>query len=348
MTAHSVTFEPVSFADLPGWAGDDHLAAFGAYCATARGVPGAAALAGRASITTAADARAFFEAQLEPSRVVYFGTERAGPSGLLTGYYEPVLDGSLECMAPFTVLILRRPADLENVVSESERSAKSEGYSHMRRTARGLEPYATREEIERGALAGRGLELLYLADPVEAFFLHVQGSGAIRLRDGRLQRITYDGKNGHPYTSIGRTLIEDGSLPADTLTLQVLGDWLRADPERGRKVLWRNASFVFFRLLEGDAPIGVLGAPLTTGRSLAVDPAYHELGSPIYVSAPSLTHAGASGGFHRLMIAQDVGSAIKGPERGDIYFGTGEAALAMAGITKHPGRFFVLRPRGAS
>ena len=344
MTAPAATFAPVSFAELPGWAGDNHLAAFEAYCETAEEVP-------RSSVRSAEAARAFFEARFEPARVVHpgtrgAGTRGAGPAGLLTGYYEPVLDGSLERVPPFVVPVYCRPPDLENVVAESQRAAQSEGYSHMRRTPQGLEPYATRETIECGALAGQGLELLYLADRIEAFFLHVQGSGAIRLRDGRLQRITYDGKNGHPYTSIGRTLIEDGSLPAATLTLQVLGDWLRADPERGRKVLWRNASFVFFRLLQGNAAIGVMGRPLTAGRSLAVDPDYHALGGPIYVSAPSLTHAGG-GGLHRLMIAQDVGSAIKGPERGDIYFGTGDAALGMAGITKHPGTFFVLRPRGA-
>lgn len=347
MTTPAITYEPVSFADLRGWAGDDHLAAFVAFCASARVITkpprllaaGAVALAVAPSITTAKAARAFFETHFAPARVVH-----DGPAGMLTGYYEPVIDGSLEPAPPFSVPIYRRPADLENVVAESERAAKSDGFSHMRRTARGLEPYPTRAEIERGALAGRGLELVYLADPVEAFFLHVQGSGAIRLRDGRLQRITYDGKNGRPYTSVGRTLIEDRTFAPGGLTLQVLGDWLRADLERAREILWRNESFVFFRALDADSPIGVLGTALFEQRSLAVDPAYHALGLPIYVSAPDMSHSGR-GGFHTLMVAQDVGSAIKGPERGDIYFGTGEAALAHAGITKHAVRFFVLLPK---
>jgi len=346
---------PLRFLDLPHWESDDHLEAFRAFCGSAPAVLSRAgsegsplaeccrrALDERARISTAEGARAFFEREFVPARPVH-----SGPPGLLTGYYEPVLEGSITPDAQFTVPLFARPPDLENVVPESERSAQSEGYSHLRRTAAGLEPYATREDIERGALSGRGLELLYLVDRIEAFFLHVQGSGAIRLRDGRIQRVTYDGKNGHPYTSVGRTLIEEGAMPAEGLTLQTLTGWLAADPARARGVLWRNKSFVFFRLLDGGAPIGVLGTALHPLRSLAVDPAFHALGGPVYVCAPAMTHVGASG-FNRLMVAHDVGSAIKGPERGDIFYGTGEAALAGAGITKHPGAFYVLQPRGGS
>ena len=340
---------PVAYANLPGWAADDHLAAFTAFCASDGGEdPSAAlkavcarALAEVPHITTAEHARAFFEAHFTPHRV-----DHDGPGGLLTGYYEPVIDGSLTYAPPFVVPVYRRPADLENCVAESERGAKSAGFTHMRRTAQGLEPYATRQAIEQGALAGQGLELCFLADPVDAFFLHVQGSGVIRLGDGVPLRITYDGKNGHPYTSIGRTLIADGTFAPDSLTLQALGDWLRADLVGARTVMWRNESFVFFRELAGDTPVGVLGTPLHPGRSLAVDTAFQTLGRPIYVSAPTMTHVGPQG-FHRLMIAHDVGSAIKGPERGDIYFGTGPQALALAGVTKHAGVFFVLIPKDA-
>ena len=336
-----VTFEPVPFANLPHWAGDDHLAAFAAFCASVSALSalsqvGALALASPA--TSAQQARAFFEAHFVAHRVVH-----DGPPGLLTGYYEPVLDGSLTPTAQFGVPIYRRSADLENVVAENERGAKSGGLTHVRRTAAGIEPYATRAQIDQGALAGQGLELCYLADPVETFFLHVQGSGLIRLSDGQPMRITYDGKNGHPYTSLGRTLIDDGTFSADGLTLQALGDWLRADPDRGRSVMWRNESFVFFKRLDSDSAIGVLGTPLHTGRSLAVDTAFHQLGLPIFVSSPSMAHV-SPGGLNRLMIAHDVGSAIKGPERGDVYFGTGLPALALAGITKHAAQFFVLRP----
>ena len=341
MTTQAPHVMPVAFTVLPGWASDDHLAAFKAYCASAVAVGGLKAqfaLDQTARITTAPQARAFFESQFRAGRVVH-----DGPPGLLTGYYEPIIDGSLTPAPLFTVPIYRRPADLENVVSEAERGAKSGALTHVRRTAQGVEPYPTRAQIESGALANRGLELCALADAVDAFFLHVQGSGVVRLPDGRQMRITYDGKNGHPYTSIGRTLIDEGALTAEGLTLQVLGDYLRADPVYGRAVMQRNASFVFFKELSGDSAVGVLGTPLTPGRSLAVDTAFHALGAPIYVSAPSMTHVSPDG-FHRLMIAHDVGSAIKGPERGDIYFGTGPDALALAGITKHPGTFFVLQP----
>ena len=199
--------------------------------------------------------------------------------------------------------------------------------------------------IEQGALKDRNLELLYLSDPVEVFFLQVQGSGRVKLSDGSIVRIHYDGKNGHPYTSIGRYLIEKGLLAADKVSMGALKRWLKADPERAKLVLWQNASYVFFRELKGPeaaGPLGALGARLTPGRSLAVDASHYALGSPIYVSGEGMTHLNKGGSFHRLMIAQDVGSAIKGPERGDIYFGSGDAAGRLAGVTKHPARFIVL------
>ena len=340
MTLCDFRYEPVSFADLPGWADDDHWAAFVAFGASADaagGVVGRAMAKATAGVTSD-QACLFFETNFRPHRVAH-----GGARGLLTGYYEPVIAGSLERTAHFNVPIYRRPADLENVVAESERGAKSSGLTHVRRTASGIEPYATRRQIEEGALAGLGLELCYLADPVDAFFLQVQGSGVIALPDGRQMRVTYDGKNGHPYTSVGRVLIDEGVFATDQVTLQSLTDWLRADQVRARPVLWRNESFVFFRALEGDSAVGVLGTPLYEGRSLAVDTAFHALGLPIYVSAPEMTHVGP-GGLRRVMVAHDVGSAIKGPERGDVYFGSGDAALALAGVTKHVATFFVLLP----
>jgi membrane-bound lytic murein transglycosylase A len=206
-------------------------------------------------------------------------------------------------------------------------------------------PYPTRRDIEQGALAGQGLELVWLADPVDAFVLHVQGSGTVVVEGGGSIRLTYDGKNGHPYTSIGRVLIDRGDMPAEGLTLDRLIDWLRADPARARELMWQNASFVFFReLTDGEAgPLGADRTPLTPGRSLAVDASHHVLGLPIFVDAPSLLLDGRP--MQRLMIAQDVGSAIRGPERGDIYVGSGDGAGRRAGAIKHPARFFVLRPR---
>lgn len=352
MTQIERKYEPAAFTDLAGWEADDHAAALAAFQLSAarllaKAESGTSTLpadllnaARAAAAVPASGARAFFERNFTPHRVVH-----NGPGGLLTGYYEPILQGSKVKTGQFTIPLYSRPADLENLVAESQRGAMADQYTHMRRTASGLEPYATRADIENGALSGQGLEIFWLQDPVDAFFLHVQGSGVIALPDGTSTRLAYDGKNGHPYTSIGRYLIDEGLFPADQMTLDALKDWLRENPALATGVLQQNRSFVFFRELvgaEAGSPVGVEEIPLSPGRSLAVDTGFHAIGSPVYVVAPSLTHATPADGFRRLMIAQDVGSAIRGPERGDLYFGTGDEAGRLAGNTKHPGTFFVL------
>ena len=357
---------PAAFDDLPGWDTDDHLAAFKAFhrsCARLIAAAKAGNLAGKVATPppllaachdslvapqpkTRAAARAYFETAFAPHRVVH-----GNPQGLLTGYYEPLLEGSRVPTERFKTPLYKRPPDLINLVHEAERGAVGMSLTHARRTNAGVVPFATRAEIDKGALKGRGLELLWLADPVDVFFLQIQGSGRIRLPDGTFIRVHYDGKNGHPYSSIGRYLIDRGILAADRLSMQALGRWLRADPERARPVMWHNESYVFFRELvgpEAEGPLGVLEIPLTAGRSLAVDTAHHAIGLPVYVTSPTLTHARTPKGFNRLMIAQDVGSAIRGPERGDIYFGSGDRAGGIAGITKHPGNFFVLMPKSVA
>jgi membrane-bound lytic murein transglycosylase A len=352
-----ITPEPVSFSALDGWESDDHLAAFETFLRSCHAVLKQAAAntpdtlvplveACRAaqsragSITTSKQARAFFEAHFTPHRVVHEGAE-----GLLTGYYEPVLEGSREPGGRYSVPVYRRPPELVNLVEEAQRGAVGNRLTHARKTANGTEPYFTRTEIEEGALDGRGLELVWLTDPVETFMMHVQGSGRIRLPDGGMIRISYDGKNGYPYTSVGRYLIDSQQFPADRMSLDAMKEWLRVDEKRGREAMRQNKSFIFFRELTGteaESAMGVMDIPLTTGRSLAVDGGYHDIGTPVWVVAPQLTHATASGGWRRLMIAQDVGSAIKGPERGDLYFGSGSEAGKLAGVTKHPAKFFVL------
>lgn len=359
-----VTYQPVPFSELRGWEQDDHLAALKAFLQSCprilQAVRGRSGLNGQAvpspgllsACETAralaehrlspAVAKQFFEDNFTPHKVVH-----AGARGLLTGYFEPVLAGSRTRQGKFQTPIYKRPPELVNLVDETMRAVGGDKLTHARKTSKGLEPFATRQEIEQGLLAGRGLELLYLADPVDVFFMQIQGSGRIKLPDGTAIRVSYDGKNGHPYTSIGRHLIETGAFPADRMSLDALGKWLRADPERGRQVMWQNRSYVFFRELrpeEAKGPLGALQIPLTPGRSLAVDASVHALGSPVYVDAPDLVHVLHFGGFHRLMIAHDVGSAIKGPERGDIYFGSGPSAGKLASVTRHPGRFFVLLP----
>jgi membrane-bound lytic murein transglycosylase A len=375
MQTNAITLDPIPFSDLPGWNDDDHLAAWKAFIASCGPVlkagpkttaeadpkassptspvgPGAPqalvdictlALATASSGTpqTKRGAKQFFEAHFKPHRV----TGSQSP-GLLTGYYEPLLKGSRTPDESFKVPIYRRPPDLVNMVAESERGAKSASYTHLRQTERGLEPHLTRAAIEQGGLKGQGLELMYFRDPVDVFFMQIQGSGRIELPDGQKVRVTYDGKNGYPYTSIGRALIDAGELTPEAMSLRSLKQWLRADRERARPVMWKNESYVFFRELTGSeakSAMGVNSIPLQPGRSLAVDTSFYAIGTPIYVDAPEIKHV-TTGGFHRLMIAHDVGSAIKGVERGDIYFGSGDEAGRLAGVTKEPGHFIVLLP----
>jgi membrane-bound lytic murein transglycosylase A len=360
----AVSYKPLAFAEVPGWDQDDHAAAFktflkscGRVVAAARErttadkvpppptalVAACAAASQLAGPVGKAEAKAFFERHFTANAVAH-----NGPRGLLTGYYEPLLQGSRTAQGIFQTPVYKRPPDLVNLVDETQRAAASSGLSHARKTDKGTEPYPTRAQIEQGALKGRDLELVYLTDPVELFFLQVQGSGRVKLTDGSVIRIHYDGKNGHPYSSIGRYLIEKGLLAADKVSMGALKQWLKADPERGKHVMSQNASYVFFRELkgpEGKGPLGAMNTQLTPGRSLAIDTSHHALGLPIYVSGEGMTHVVKAGAFNRLMIAQDVGSAIKGPERGDIYFGSGDAAGRLAGVTKHVGKFIVLLPK---
>ena len=361
-------YRPVTFAELPDWAQDDHLAAFKAFLRSCERViararaPGdgkapqrsprpLVAVCGEArraagEIASKDKARAFFEARFTPNAVV-----KKGQAGLLTGYYEPLLEGSRTRTDKYRTPIYKRPPDLVNVVDDTRRGALRPGaLTHVRKTATGTEPYYTRAEIEGGALKGKRLELLYFADPVDVFFMQIQGSGRVRLTDGTMVRVHYDGKNGHPYSSIGRYLTEKALFAADRMSMSALADWLRADPERGKRVMWQNTSFVFFREIKDEtgAPLGAMRVALTAERSLAIDTAYHALGTPIYVAVPTMKHVPKGSPFNRLMVGQDVGSAIRGPERGDIYFGSGDGAGKLASTTKHPGKFFVLVPNGAS
>jgi membrane-bound lytic murein transglycosylase A len=356
--ARSVVYNPVNFVDLPGWEQDDHLMAFKTFRKSCERILSAArerasseaepalAVVCQTAMTlpkpTKFGARAFFEQNFTANALAH-----DGPHGLLTGYYEPVIQGSRSAEGVFQTPIYKRPPDLVNLVDETRRSTSGSG-SHARKTDKGVEPFATRAEIDQGVLKGKNLELMYFADPVDVFFMQIQGSGRVKLTDGSTVRVHYDGKNGHPYTSIGRYLIEKGIVAADKMSMGALAKWLKSDLERAKQVMWQNASYVFFRELkgeEGKGPLGAMNAPLTAGRSLAVDTLYHALGTPIYVTAGAVGRGSKAGPFHRLMVAQDVGSAIRGPERGDIYFGSGDAAGELAGGTKCAGNFIVLLPK---
>ncbi|MDJ0512536.1 MAG: MltA domain-containing protein [Methyloceanibacter sp.] len=319
------------FADLDGWSEDDQAAALRAL---ANSMPRHAD-----AFASETDARTFFETAFDA-----FALDTETP-GFVTGYYEPVLRGSRTRSPQYSIPIHGRPDDLITTIGETERAAHNEHVTGFRETADGPVPYYARAEIDDGALAGRGLEVLFTDDPIDLFFMHVQGSGLVHLDDGTSVRLTFAGKNGRPYTSIARALIDRGELDPDDIDMDSVKAWLRVDATRGRELMERNESYIFFAELpwakDTIGPRGAEGVPLTPGRSLAVDPSFIPLGTPVFVTVPGLEDTNRRP-FRRLMIAQDVGSAIRGPQRGDIFFGTGEAAGMQAGRTRHAAQFHVL------
>lgn len=344
----------VQFSEIGGWMNDEHAAAFAVFRKSCKRLltPDEDRPAPSAEIAAVCqvalllneklsrdDARAFFEANFTP----YF-VKRPEKGALLTGYYEPEIKGSLVPTAEYTVPLYAKPNDLMLLTSAVSRGELSTELTAARMTSEGPKPYYTRQEIEEGVLRGRGLELAYIADPYEAFVMQVQGSGLIRLQDGKSIRIGFAGKNGHPYTSIGKLLVDRGELTAEGSSMPAVMAWLRADPERARNLMWENKSYPFFEKISGDAPRGAMGLPLTPGRSLAVDPRYHQMGMPIWLSAPDLDDLKGKP-MARLMVAQDTGSAIRGPVRGDYFWGSGDDAGKLAGVTKYPCDFYVFVPK---
>lgn len=330
----SISVEQIAFAAIPGWKDDDHCAAFRCYSRSAglagQPAPGADELL----LKDHAKARAFFESTFAAFRLT------AEP-GLLTSYFEPVLKGSRTQSPAFPLPVYRCPDDL-SILPEGH-PLRELNLTAGRKTPSGFEPYFTRTEIEDEALKGRGLEILYLADRIEAFIMHVQGSGQVQLEDGTAVRLAFDGKNGHPYTSIAKLLVQQGHLTIENAHLEGMVNWLRSQPAP-QDFLNANKSFIFFKELDGSAegPRGSIDVPLIAGRSLATDPLYHPPGTPIWVETKDLQFEG--GPFRRLLVAQDSGSAIIGVQRGDIFAGCGEDAGRIAGRIRHQCSFIVLRP----
>jgi len=354
---------PTGFADLPGWAADDHAAAFRAFLETCRAVAAetpalrpalAAAPELRAICAEAlslppgldgASARRFFETRFVPYRI-----EPVEGRGFLTGYFEPEVEGALTRSEAFGAPVYARPADL---VTLQPGEPRPEGLDPVLAAARRagdgtLSPFPVRSDILAGALAGQGLEQLYLRDEPEVFIVQVQGSARVRLPDGRVVRLTYAGRNGHPYTSIGRLLISEGRIAAGDMSLEHLMGWLRANPGEARRVMEANRSYVFFeRQDESDptrGPIGGAGVPLTPGRSIAVDRTIWPYGLPVHLETSIDTLDPEIGRIARLMVAQDTGSAILGPARADYFWGSGAEAGRRAGLTRHALAFTVLWP----
>jgi membrane-bound lytic murein transglycosylase A len=358
-----------SYDKLPGWNGDGTARAVGpflagcAHMADARingeaklgGTAVAEALGGKAtSWQPACDAargvadgddaaaRLFFETWLVP----YAVTSGAAATGLFTGYYEPEIKGSRSPGSAYKVALLSRPADLvpvEQGVFTGENAAFRAG----RRLPSGeVVPFYDRAEIDHGALAGKRLELIWLTDPIDAFFLHIQGAGRIRLPDGKVARVSYAGQNGRTYVPIGRVLVDRGEMTIEQVSMQSIREWLRAHPTEAAEVMAKNPSYVFFREIIGvktdQGPPGTLGVPMTPGRSLAVDRSVIPLGAPVWLDTTDPVD-GAK--LQRLMLAQDTGGAIHGAVRADVFWGWGAEAEDKAGRMRQQGRYFVLLPK---
>jgi len=289
--------------------------------------------------------REFYQAWFVP-HVVHGADGKS--SGLITGYYEPLLFGSTEPDEDYRYPIYRRPGNLLKIdLSDVYPELKSK---RIRGRVEGdrVISYFSRKQIDSEQNPLEGLELLWLNDRDDVFFLHIQGSGRIKLTDGRTVGAGYADQNGHPYVAIGRVLIERGELEREEVTLFTIREWLRDNPEQARALLNENPSYVFFEIRERveQGPIGSLTAPLTPERSIAIDPTVIPLGTPIWLQT-SLP-GNPEQPFNRLLIAQDTGGAIKGPLRADVFWGNGDRAEQMAGLMKQPGKLIALLPKTVS
>ena len=360
-------WEPVAFSVLPGWnAGHpaEALTAFVASCQRIQYFPpdqalGGSGLAGQlggkaglwqgscaaAKAVPSGDdgaARTFFESYFQP----YLVTQSGSSTAKITGYYEPEVQGSTVQGGQYQTPLLSLPPDLVTVDLGAFDPNKSGKTGIGRLDGHKVVPYYDRFQIENGALDTAALAIAWLADPVDAFFLQIEGSGRIDLPDGSVMRVTYAGKNGRPYVPIGRVMVDQHLLAANDVTEQSIRAWLEAHPDRAKSIMDANPSYVFFQTapnLQADAgPPGALGVSLTPGHSVAVDRRYLPLGAPVWLATTDpVTHAA----LDRMVVAQDLGSAITGPLRADLFFGTGARASASAGAMNAAGTLYVLLPR---
>lgn len=368
-----LSLTPSSFQALPGWAQERHAELLPAFAETCRrfaamppdrplgGAEAAAPRAGRvadwlplcaeaARIPPGDDAatRAFLEARFRPWLAQNTAGPQPDPFGLFTGYFEPEVPGSRR-RVPGGVPLLSRPSELVQVelgdFADDLRGRRTAGRVEQGR----LVPFPSRAEIEAGVLDGRRLELLWLDNPIDAFFLHIQGSGRVRLAEGGIARVGFAAQNGHPYVPIGRILVERGVMTVEQVSMQSIRAWLEANPGEARAVMHRNPSYIFFREIRGlgpeEGPPGALGAPLTPERSIAVDRGFIPLGIPVFIDVP---HPLTNAPMRKVMMAQDIGGAIRGPVRGDVFWGTGTAAGEAAGRMRSRGAWWLLLPASLS
>lgn len=355
-------YAPVSHASLPGWTRDDFsgfLRAFRKGCNRLMAMPDAREITPRRvggtagqwkpacreaaalDITAnAATVRAFLESRFKVYRV--YG--RSGDKGKFTGYYEIELAGVLTPKAGLQTPAYAPPKDLVTArLGDFARDLAGRRISGRVKASR-MQPYDTRAVIDSPDWAQRtGARVLFYGDAADVFFLHVQGSGVVRFPDGRRQRVGYAADNGHEFVGIGRLLLKRKLIPRSEASAQGIKRWIRRNPARAAKLMAENPRYIFFRFIEGEGPIGAMGAPLTPERSLAVDPRSIPLGAPVWLDTTMPSKPDQP--LQRMMVAQDTGGAIKGVVRGDFYWGTGDSALAQAGRMNQQGRFFVLIPK---
>lgn len=354
------SWQPVSFGRLQGWRQDDHSAAFAAFKSSASH----AARSGKETVLDQAfkqalalenpdveQARLFFENRFVPHQ--YFG--KSNKSGFVTAYFEPEVEASRTADGDFCVPLYHRPPDLVEVAPSNRSNGTANTMAFGRIGKEGIEPYFDRRAIQSGALQDKGLELAWLKDKTDAFFIHVQGSARLILPDGETMRIAYAAKSGHPYSSIGRILADRLGRPRQEMTADILADWMRQHSNDVDELMAHNQSYIFFKELKTldntEGPVGAAGVPLAPGRSLAVDFRHHDYGLPIWVNAPDAIIGGENGEngengrpVCRLMIAQDTGSAIIGPQRGDLFAGSGDRAGSLAGKVHSKATFHILVP----
>jgi membrane-bound lytic murein transglycosylase A len=355
-------YEPVAWDEVAGWRDDDQLAAFKAFrnsCAAIIASPASAdtKTLGRSLVEPCREARrhhpasteaarVFFESHFVPLRIAKLGDTQ----GFVTGYYEPEVEGSPVRTDVYTVPIYRRPSNLfVRGYSQSSTNLPNKGQVFRKIGRRKLVPYYDRGEIEDGAIAGRGLELCWLKDQTDLLFIQIQGSARVRMPDGAVMRLNYDAHNGYPYTPVGRVLIERNIIPREQMSMQRIRQWMEENPDGAKELRRQNRSYVFFRKVElaaDDEAVGAQGVHLMAGRSIAVDKALHVYGTPFFISgALPLQSEQSPTAFHRLMVAQDTGSAIVGPARADLYFGAGPEAGRIAGRLKNGADFTILVPK---
>ena len=356
--AENAYVREVPFSQMSGWAEDDHVAALSAFLRFCNRAPTQderfllpsaelCDLASKAGLTDSGSvtARQFFEENFTPLSFT--------KTGFVTGYFEPELQASRTRSTDYPAALLAKPDGLVAVIDANRPQHWPNDLSHGRMTTEGLRALPDRGAVMDGALAQEGLELVFLKDPIDAFFVHVQGSALLRLEDGSAMRVGYAGKTGHPYSSIARVLVERGEGTPEQLTMSGLRRWLVDNPDRQDELFRQNRSFIFFREIEianpQDGPIASADLPIVAGRSLAVDPNFVPLVLPVFVASDAFElHVGAGTiAKARTMIADDSGSAIKGAARGDIFVGSGEKAGHIAGEIRHPAHMTVLVPNEA-